>query len=32
MENYTTLTQFIKEQCTRFEIPNTEKKSKKITN
>ena len=30
MENYTTLTQFIKEQCTRFEIPNTEKNQRKL--
>ena len=30
MENYTTLTQFIEEQCTRFEIPNTEKNQRKL--
>jgi len=30
MENYTTLTQFIEEQCTKFEIPNTEKNQRKL--
>lgn len=30
MENYTTLTQFIEKQCTRFEIPNTEKNQRKL--
>lgn len=30
MPMYTTLTQFIEEQCTRFEIPNTEKNQRKL--